>query len=449
MQNKADSVDEKMTARSANAGLRAGSVAGLVMALFAFTTILFLKARVLVELAAAKEKLSPFIPNIDLNTFYVLGLFAVPVAMVIVYLVVGLLFSAVFEKVKTRPRLKVLAFVVLFIFGFFLGLTTNLPVSKLLRAGASLFSCLVFAFLFVKMAKKGKPEEIRDEEKKGKVAVFLGLVSGVTLCLWGISDLLGTKLIVLSAFYMFIPFVATIVTCILYRVPLGSLALVKKPNRWFLGAWILPALLSFAALGISLLLPGVEFSPSMEGISRYYTAPPIVPVEQYSLFGLPPIVSVLLMGLVAGPTVNALFAFGEETGWRGFLQREWARFGFWKMSFLIGIIWGIWHTPLILQGLNYPQHPLAGVGMMIIFTTLLSPLLSYIRMKTGSVTGAAIMHGTVNAVSGISVAFATGGSDLLVGLTGMSGFVVLFVANIVLFRTSRGGRRYNLAGPST
>jgi len=440
MQNKDDTVDEKMTARSANAGLRAGGLAGLVMALFAFTTILLLKERVLEELAVAKEKLSPFMPNIDLNSFYVLGLFAVPAAMVIVYLVVGVLFSAVYEKVETRPRLKVLTFVVLFIFGLFLGLTTNLPVSKLLRAGASLFSCLIFSLLFVKMSRKGKPDEIRGEEKKGKVAVFLYLVSALTLCLWGISDLLSTKLIVLSAFYMFIPFVATIVTCILYKVPLGSLALVKKPNRWFLAAWILPALLSFAALGLSLLLPGVEYSPSMEGVSRYYTAPPNVPVEQFTLFGLSPVVSVLIMALISGPTVNALFAFGEEIGWRGFLQHEWARFSFWKMSFLIGIIWGIWHTPLILQGLNYPQHPLAGVGMMIIFTTLLSPLLSYIRMKTGSVAGAAIMHGTINAVSGISVAFAKGGSDLLVGLTGLSGFIVLFVANIVLFRTSRFSR---------
>jgi len=53
------------------------------------------------------------------------------------------------------------------------------------------------------------------------------------------------------------------------------------------------------------------------------------------------------------------------------------------------------------------------------------------------VLGAAIMHGTVNGVSGISVAFAEGGSDLIVGLTGLSGFVVLLFVNAVLFKVSR------------
>ena len=100
-------------------------------------------------------------------------------------------------------------------------------------------------------------------------------------------------------------------------------------------------------------------------------------------------------------------------------------------------MWGIWHAPIILHGLNYPQHPVEGVGMMIVFTILLSPLLCYVRVKTKSVIGPSVMHGTVNGVAGISVAFAKGGSDLVVGLTGLSGFIVLLLANAVLFKVSR------------
>jgi membrane protease YdiL (CAAX protease family) len=143
------------------------------------------------------------------------------------------------------------------------------------------------------------------------------------------------------------------------------------------------------------------------------------------------------MGLIAGPTINALFAFGEEIGWRGFLHRELGYLGFWKLSLTTGLVWGIWHAPLVLGGLNYPQHPVEGIGMMIVFTTLLSPLLCYIRIKTQSVIGPAIMHGTVNAVSGISVAFATGSTDLIVGFTGLSGFIVLCIANAVLLKTPK------------
>jgi hypothetical protein len=163
-----DSVDEKMSAKSANAGLRAGSLAGLVMGLYAVATILLLRSRVLEQLAVAKDKLARFMPNIDLNTFYLLGLFAVPAAMVLVYLVVGVLFGTVFDKAKPKPRLKLAAFIVLFIFGFFFGLTTNLPVSKVLPIAASLCSCLVFVFLFLSHHEKGKREEIRAKEREGR-----------------------------------------------------------------------------------------------------------------------------------------------------------------------------------------------------------------------------------------------------------------------------------------
>ena len=40
--------------------------------------------------------------------------------------------------------------------------------------------------------------------------------------------------------------------------------------------------------------------------------------------------------LIAGVTVNAVAGFGEELGWRGFLQKELAFLGFWRSSLLIG-----------------------------------------------------------------------------------------------------------------
>jgi hypothetical protein len=47
----------------------------------------------------------------------------------------------------------------------------------------------------------------------------------------------------------------------------------------------------------------------------------------------------LLLGLVAGPTVNTVAAFGEEVGWRGLLLRELETLGFWQASALIGVVW--------------------------------------------------------------------------------------------------------------
>ncbi len=138
-------------------------------------------------------------------------------------------------------------------------------------------------------------------------------------------------------------------------------------------------------------------------------------------------------GFVAGITINAIAGFGEELGWRGFLQRELGYLGFWKSSILIGLIWGIWHAPIILQGHNYPEHPQAGVLMMIIFTLLLSPIFSYIRLKAKSVIAAAVIHGSLNATVGLPLMVIKGGNDLIVGVTGLAGFIALALSNLALF----------------
>jgi len=186
-----------------------------------------------------------------------------------------------------------------------------------------------------------------------------------------------------------------------------------------------------------LLLPGVQYTSNMAGLLDIFgqnLSPEQVTQIQAQLEALP--ISyfwiVLIQGLIAGITVNAVAAFGEELGWRGFLLREFRHLGFWRASLLIGFIWGVWHAPVILQGHNYPQHPLAGVGMMIIWCMLLTPIFVYVRVKAKSVIAAAIMHGTLNGTAGLALMMVRGGNDLTVGLTGVAGFVVLLLVNILI-----------------
>ncbi len=142
---------------------------------------------------------------------------------------------------------------------------------------------------------------------------------------------------------------------------------------------------------------------------------------------------VIAQALIAGITINAIFAFGEEVGWRGFLIKEFGEMGFWKASYLIGLIWGVWHAPIIAMGHNYPQHPGIGLIMMVLFCLLYSPIFTYIRIKTKSVLGAAILHGSLNATAGIPLMYLKGGNDLTVGIGGLAGLLVLGALNIVLF----------------
>jgi len=250
--------------------------------------------------------------------------------------------------------------------------------------------------------------------------------------------------LVMAASYMFVPMlIAIIVQKFVFKEPLKKpLGISFKLNRWFLIAWLLPPVIAFACLGISLLLPGIEYSPDMQGlIDRFeslLTAEQLQRVQnQVDAYAVHPIWMGLLLGLVAGITINAVAGFGEELGWRGFLQNEFAYMGFWRSSVTIGVIWGIWHTPLILQGHNYPQHPVIGVFMMTILCVLLASIFSYVRLKAKSVIAAAIIHGSFNATYGLAIVVVKGGNDLIVGVTGSAGFIVLMFVNIGFFLYDR------------
>jgi uncharacterized protein len=285
----------------------------------------------------------------------------------------------------------------------------------------------------------------KDPKRPKGIAIFVVLTFLLSYLLVFIYLALGGKwvmpgsLIVATA-YMFIPMVVAIIVqkYILGEMVKGPLGISFKLNRWFLVAWLLPVIIAFATLGVSLLLPGVEYSPEMAGIFEKFESV-LTPEQlqqmkaQADSFPVHPIWIGLLQGLVAGITINAIAGFGEELGWRGFLQKELGNMGFWKSSIVIGLVWGLWHAPIILQGHNYPEHPQAGVLMMIVFTLLLSPIFSYVRLQAKSVIAAAIIHGSLNATIGLPLMVIKGGNDLTVGATGLAGFIALALANVGIF----------------
>lgn len=129
--------------------------------------------------------------------------------------------------------------------------------------------------------------------------------------------------------YMFIPMtVAVIVQKFIYKELLKKpLGISFKLNRWFVAAWLLPPVVAFTTLGVSLLFPGVEYSPEMAGMFERFksllTPEQLAQMEsQISTLPIHPIWFGLLQGLIAGITINAVTRFGEELGWRGFLQKE-------------------------------------------------------------------------------------------------------------------------------
>ncbi|RAL24778.1 CPBP family intramembrane metalloprotease domain-containing protein [Lujinxingia litoralis] len=244
--------------------------------------------------------------------------------------------------------------------------------------------------------------------------------------------------------YMLFPAIAAIVVDRRDgRAVRESLWLKFGVNRWWLVAWFLPVVLAFAALFGALLLPGVGFDVGMGGILeslRQMLGPQEYAEAKAVLERFPPLIFFviqLVQGVVVGATFNAFFALGEEAGWRGLMLRELAGRGFWTSALIIGAVWGVWHAPLILQGHNYPEHPVLGVGLMTLWCVLLSPLFSWATLKSGSVIAAAVMHGTLNATAAFSFLYLDHTIPLVTGLHGLVGVGVLVVANVLLWALAR------------
>jgi len=275
--------------------------------------------------------------------------------------------------------------------------------------------------------------------KISKACLFLIILFVISYsysaAIWFVKSKTGSQLIftVMAAIYMFIPFISALIVKAIHKEPLMEDFLISfKINRWFFVSWLIFPVIIFCSLGVSLLFPGTTYNPELTGLfdrPGYSMTPEQLEAFKNQLSALPIhyFWIVLLQGLIAGATINALAAFGEETGWRGFLLKQFREMHFFKAALVIGAIWGVWHAPLILMGHNYPQHPVIGVFMMIAFCILLTPIMQYLTIKSKSVIAAAIAHGTMNAVAGVSIMAVSGGNDLTAGITGLAGFIALFI----------------------
>ncbi|MFD1587646.1 CPBP family intramembrane glutamic endopeptidase [Halorientalis brevis] len=129
----------------------------------------------------------------------------------------------------------------------------------------------------------------------------------------------------------------------------------------------------------------------------------------------------VLQGLIVGLTINAVAALGEELGWCGLLLRELSSLGFWRVSLVTGLMWCIWHAPLILQGHNFPDAPYVGVVVMTGWTVAATPVFTYLTARAESVLAATLLHGSFNAVASLSLVYLTGAGALIVGPVGIAG----------------------------
>jgi uncharacterized protein len=255
------------------------------------------------------------------------------------------------------------------------------------------------------------------------------------------------SLVIIAVFYMPAPAYATLIlqklvyqgTLTPYGFTLKNLSL-----RWLLittvgFAWFI-VLGTFVIIGILgnifgvALFGRIDFSEAafiqqITIFSRgaFGNVPTHLPIPPAAIFLLS-----LVQGVIAGFTVNLPFTFGEELGWRGLLLRETQKSGFLRSNLFIGVVWGLWHAPIIAQGHNYPGHPVAGIFMMTLFTTTLSFPMAYCRFKSRTILGPSALHGMFNPLGVLTALFVVGANPLFGFVAGIAGIAVVLLLTIAV-----------------
>ncbi len=154
-----------------------------------------------------------------------------------------------------------------------------------------------------------------------------------------------------------------------------------------------------------------------------------------------PTLLLLLVTTFITPWVNSIFAFGEEFGWTGYLMPRLLPLGRWKATLIYGMIWGLWHAPLILVGFNYPGHPYLGVLLMCGMAIALGMAQVALWLRTGSVILTAFLHGAFNSQAyGIWRVVYGDADPVLGGMGGLVGIAVMALIGAWLLARSPASR---------
>ena len=189
---------------------------------------------------------------------------------------------------------------------------------------------------------------------------------------------------------MWAPAMAAFTCCALFRIPIRFLGFKWPGMRAIAWGYLLPiayAATAYLFVWFTRLAPA-DFSGFLRASQR----------SLHIETGAAVLNAALIMTF--GVLQSGLSATGEEIGWRGFLVPVLAqRLGFAAVVLISGVIWALWHFPLIVFGTYSSSAPkwvaLLCFTIMIVAT---GSMAAWLRLKTGSVWPAAMLHACHNAI---------------------------------------------------
>src|ERR1041385_7591815 len=151
---------------------------------------------------------------------------------------------------------------------------------------------------------------------------------------------------------MWCPGVAALVTCRYLGRDLSSLGWNWGKSRYQIACYFIPlayGLVTYAFVWLT-RIGGFYDRQFVESFSKDFGLGPMRPWVSIALYFL----------FTATITVikDCATVLGEEIGWRGFLVPELAkRYSFAATAIISGLIWALWHYPLLLWGDYHPDTP--------------------------------------------------------------------------------------------
>ena len=281
-----------------------------------------------------------------------------------------------------------------------------------------------------------------NPQTKKALFVFLGLTFGLTIGISLAARLIGFTLIGKPAFMsqmvvlaaMFIPAISAIVTqkfvlkksLLELGFKLGPLSMYAKTY----GVIVLIFIINYSFTWIFIQKPDLSLKPF---------------IDQYMPGSTLPLSAPFMLALLAistffvVPVFNMIPSLGEEIGWRGFLLPNLEPLGRIKAMVISGMIWALWHTPMILiLGFLYGIQIWPGVLLHFTMVSGLGIWMAYIWLKTRSTILAAFMHATFNANAyGIWSVLFVSNSKLIIGAAGLIGALLCLGLGLVTLFMAR------------
>ena len=167
----------------------------------------------------------------------------------------------------------------------------------------------------------------------------------------------------------------------------------KNWKYYFFAGYLLPIIVLGIIIGLAVL-----FGISHPDFSLHRSFGILLPQMNPSSLRVTPALWAIsmLQIMIIGIPIAALMTWGEEFGWRSYLQIRLLAERPALAAVVTGLIWGLWHYPLILLGYEHYENIDAGLLVFPVSTIMLSIIFGWLRLKTGSIWSSSIAHGATN-----------------------------------------------------